>query len=99
VADGRLTVDMTLQPVGPSQTVDVVAAAGESINTVSGEVTRVVNTQQVQDLALNARNFMQLATLIPGAVLLDEDQLAGKSYPARLFFERSPRPLRLVHQR
>ena len=76
VADGRLTVDITLQPAGSSQTVDVVAAAGEAVNTVSGEIARVVTTDQVQDLALNGRNYLQLATLIPGSALLDEDQLA-----------------------
>ena len=76
VADGRLTVDFTLQPGWAVQSVDVVAAAGEAVNTVSGEISRVVNTQQVQDLALNTRSFMQLATLIPGSALLDDDQLA-----------------------
>jgi len=76
VADGRLTVDVTLQPAGSSQTVDVVAAAGEAVNTVSGEIARVVTTEQVQNLALNGRNYLQLATLIPGSALLDEDQLA-----------------------
>src|SRR3954470_5806821 len=30
VADGRLTVDFTLQPAGAAQSVDVVAAAGEA---------------------------------------------------------------------
>ena len=76
VADGRLTVDFTLQPAGAVQSVDVIAATGEAVNTVSGEISRVVNTQQVQDLALNTRSFMQLATLIPGSALLGDDQLA-----------------------
>jgi hypothetical protein len=43
---------------------------------VSGEIARVVDESQVQDLALNGRNYMQLVTLIPGVVLLDEDQMA-----------------------
>ena len=30
----------------------------------------------MQNLALNGRNYMQLVTLIPGAAILDEDQLA-----------------------
>jgi hypothetical protein len=76
VADGRLTVDITLNPAGATETVDVVEAIGEAVNTVSGELARVVNSEQVQDLALNGRNYLQLATLIPGSALLDEDQLA-----------------------
>jgi hypothetical protein len=75
VADGRLTADFKLEVGQINQTVEVTAATGEVVNTVSGEVQRVVDTQQVQDLALNARNYMQLTTLIPGSVLLDEDQL------------------------
>jgi hypothetical protein len=76
VADGRLNVNFTLQIASVGSTVEVIAAVGETVNTVSGEVGRVIDTQQVQDLALNGRNYMQLATLIPGAALLDEDQLA-----------------------
>lgn len=76
VADGRLSVNFTLQVATVGATVEVIAAVGETVNTVSGEVGRVIDTEQVQNLALNGRNYMQLATLIPGAALLDEDQLA-----------------------
>jgi hypothetical protein len=76
-ADARLTVDITLEPGELSETVTVATTAGgETVNTTSGEVARVVDKRQVQDLALNGRNYMQLVTLIPGSVILDEDQLA-----------------------
>ncbi|MBI4909180.1 MAG: carboxypeptidase regulatory-like domain-containing protein [Acidobacteria bacterium] len=76
VADGRVTVDFTLQVGDVSATVDVVEAAGEQVNTVSGEVSRVIDSEQVANMALNGRNYMQLVSLIPGVALLDEDQLA-----------------------
>ena len=76
-ADGRLTVDITLELGEISETVQVTAnSSGETVNTTSGEVARVVDKRQVQNLALNGRNYMQLVTLIPGAAILDEDQLA-----------------------
>src|SRR4030095_13633528 len=75
-ADMRLTVNVTLEPGAVSETVEVSTAAGETVNTTSGEVARVVDKRQVQNLALNGRNYMQLVTLIPGAAILDEDQLA-----------------------
>src|SRR5262249_55352508 len=75
-ADTRLTVNVTLEPGSVSETVEVSTAAGETVNTTSGEVARVVDKRQVQNLALNGRNYMQLVTLIPGAAILDEDQLA-----------------------
>ncbi len=59
-----------------TSTVEVVAAVGETVNTVSGEVSRVIDSEQVQNMALNGRNYMQLVSLIPGSALLDEDQLA-----------------------
>lgn len=76
-ADARLTVDITLEPGQITETVQVTASGvGETVNTTSGEVARVVDSRQVQNLALNGRNYMQLVTLIPGAAILDEDQLA-----------------------
>ena len=76
VADGRLTVDPTLEAGEVSETVTVTAQAGETVNTTSGEIARVVDGEQVQSLALNGRNFLQLATLVPGAPLLDFDAIA-----------------------
>src|SRR5215510_2050970 len=75
VADGRLTVDFELEPGAVTESVTVSASAGETVNTTSGEVARVIDTSQVQELALNGRNYMQLTTLIPGAPLLNDDQL------------------------
>lgn len=75
-ADARLTLDLALEPGQVTETVQVSTAVGETVNTTSGEVARVVDQRQVQNLALNGRNYMQLVTLVPGAVILDEDQLA-----------------------
>jgi len=74
-ADARLTVDLTLEPGQVSETVQIVAAAGETVNTTSGEVSRVIDRQQVQNLALNGRNYIQLLSLVPGVALLNDDQL------------------------
>ncbi|MFN0121355.1 MAG: carboxypeptidase regulatory-like domain-containing protein [Blastocatellia bacterium] len=76
VSDGRLTVDVTLDAGAVSETVTVTAEAGETVNTTSGELARVVDGQQVQNLALNGRNYLQLVTLVPGAPLLDFDAIA-----------------------
>src|SRR5262245_1278333 len=75
VADGRLTVDFGMEPGAVTEVVEVTAAAGETVNSTSGEVARVIDQSQVQELALNGRNYMQLTTLIPGAPLLNDDQL------------------------
>ncbi|PYQ16313.1 MAG: TonB-dependent receptor, partial [Acidobacteria bacterium] len=70
VADGRLTADFALAVGGITEVVEV-TVAGEKVNTVSGEVARVVDREQVQNLALNGRNYLQLASLIPGSPLQD----------------------------
>src|SRR5262245_31841892 len=75
VADGRLTVDFGLETGAVSETIEVSAAVGETVNSVSGEVARVVDHAQVQELALNGRNYMQLTNLIPGAPLTNDDAL------------------------
>ncbi|HEU0251495.1 MAG TPA: carboxypeptidase regulatory-like domain-containing protein [Pyrinomonadaceae bacterium] len=74
-ADGRLTVDLKLEAGEVSETVEIVAAAGETVNTTSGEVARVIDRQQVQNLALNGRNYIQLLSLVPGVALINDDQL------------------------
>jgi hypothetical protein len=74
-ADARLTVDMKLEVGEVSETVEIVGAAGETVNTTSGEVSRVIDQQQVQNLALNGRNYIQLLSFVPGVALLNDDQL------------------------
>ena len=73
-ADARVRADFTLELGAVSESVQV-TAPGETVNTVSGEIARVVDREQVQNLALNGRNYMQLATLIPGSPLLDTNAL------------------------
>jgi hypothetical protein len=72
VADGRVTVDFHMEVGDVAETLEI-TARGEAVNTVSGEIARTVDREQVQNLALNGRNYLQLATLIPGAPLLESN--------------------------
>ena len=74
-ADARLTVDLKLEVGQVSETVEITSIAGETVNTTSGEVARVIDQQQVQNLALNGRNYIQLLSFVPGVALLNDDQL------------------------
>ncbi len=66
--------DFKLEVGGLNETVEVTVES-ETVNTVSGEIARTVDRQQVQDLALNGRNYLQLTTLIPGAPDLNPNAL------------------------
>jgi len=73
---GTLTVDFKLDVGSITDTITVTEVLGEAVNTVSGELSSTIDSQQVQDLALNGRNYLQLVSLMPGVALLDEDQMA-----------------------
>jgi hypothetical protein len=73
VAGARKTVDLTLQLGAVTETVEV-RGVGETVNTTSGEISRTIDSQQVEHMALNERNYGQLVTLIPGAALTTFDQ-------------------------
>ena len=64
VADDR-AVDFALDPGQVQETVSVEASAVQ-VKTIGGDVSGVVTGQQVRELPLNGRNFLQLATLMPG---------------------------------
>jgi len=70
VADGRIGVDFALE-VGAFSEMVQVTVTSETVNTISGEVSRTIDRGQVQDMALNGRNYMQMVTLVPGAPLVD----------------------------
>jgi hypothetical protein len=72
-ADAKVTSNFAL-PIG--QTTEVIQVEGgaiESLNTTSGELARVIDSKQVDNLALNGRNYTQLLTLVPGAVVTNPD--------------------------
>jgi hypothetical protein len=75
VADGRLTVDLRLQIGDSSQTIEVIAAT-EALNSVSAEISQVVDKSQVENLPLNGGAYMELLTLVPGAVITNPDQFS-----------------------
>src|SRR5258706_2750455 len=59
--------NLSLQlPVGAAAEVVEVQPSAVSVETQTGTVGNVVNGQEVRELPLNGRNFVQLTTLMPG---------------------------------
>src|SRR5258708_4859154 len=58
-------VDFTLKPASVSSTVEV-SATEVAVETTNPTLGQVITSEQVADLPLNGRNFVQLATLTPG---------------------------------
>lgn len=75
VADARLNVDFRMEVGNVTETVEVKGSA-ETLNTVSGELARVIDTRQVLNTPLNGRNYTQLLTLVPGAAVTNPDQFS-----------------------
>jgi hypothetical protein len=75
-ADGRISADFAMSIGSLTETVTVEAVRGDTVNRTSGEVSRVVDGETVRSLALSGRNYLELASLIPGAVTTDDDQMA-----------------------
>jgi len=64
VADDR-AIDFVLQPGAVTEDVTV-QATSPLVRTVGGDISGVITGTQVRELPLNGRNFLQLATLMPG---------------------------------
>ena len=58
-----INVKLELGPVSEQVTVE---ASAIQVETTSGDLTGLIQGNQVQQLPLNGRNFMELVTLIPG---------------------------------
>ncbi len=63
--DEHRELDFKLTPASVQTSVEVSATA-VAIQTADATLGQVINTQQVADLPLNGRDFVQLATLTPG---------------------------------
>jgi len=82
-ADARLTVDFSMTAGQISEVVEVTQTSGETVNTTSGEVAKVIDGQQVDNMALNGRNYYQLLSVIPGAVVTADDALDTNLRPTQ----------------
>ena len=65
--DEHRELDFTLAPASVTQAVEV-NATEVAIQTTNSTLGQVITSQQVADLPLNGRDFVQLATLTPGTV-------------------------------
>ena len=63
--DEQRELDFTLSPANVQQSVDVTSTA-VAVETTNSTLGQVINSQQVTELPLNGRDFVQLATLTPG---------------------------------
>jgi hypothetical protein len=72
-ADAKVTSNFTLPLGQATEVIEVQGGAIETVNTTSGELARVIDSKQVENLALNGRNYTQLLTLVPGAVVTNPD--------------------------
>src|SRR5215472_5272962 len=77
VAD-RLGVDFRLKLGATSQRVEVTGATPQ-VQTQSGAISDTVSTQQISQLPILDRNFMELQATVPGAIKVAGDEL-GKSF-------------------
>src|SRR6201984_7710 len=64
--DEHRELDFALAPASVSSTVEVVGNA-VAVETANPSLGQVITSQQVAQLPLNGRDFVQLATLMPGA--------------------------------
>ena len=65
--DEHRELDFTLTPASVTSTVEV-SATEVAVQTANPTLGQVITSQQVADLPLNGRNFVQLATLTPGTM-------------------------------
>jgi hypothetical protein len=63
--DEQREIDFSLNPASVSSTVEV-SATEVAVETTNPTLGQVITSEEVADLPLNGRNFVQLATLTPG---------------------------------
>lgn len=70
----RATINPVLHVGGTSEKVTVVATETPLLNQASSSVGQVIDTQTVQNMPLNGRNFWQLTQLTPGVSYIQGGQ-------------------------
>ncbi len=78
IADRQSTGVIKLEVGGIENTVQITADSAQlQIKTESGEQGTAINNQQLQNLAINGRNYLDLVRLTPGVVATANFQQAG----------------------
>lgn len=78
IADRQSTGVIALEVGSLENTVEVTADAAQLlVKTESGEVSQTINGDQVKNLALNGRNYLDLVKLTPGVISTVNAQTAG----------------------
>src|SRR5262245_21472861 len=78
IADRQSTGVIALEVGGIENTVEVTADAAQLlVKTESGEISQTINGEQVRNLSLNGRNYLDLVKLTPGVVSFVNAQTAG----------------------
>ena len=72
----RARFDVVLSVGNVSEKITVEAAA-PVVNTETGAIGQVVENKKIVDLPLNGRNFVQLASLLPNAVISTSGTVGG----------------------
>lgn len=71
--DQKIRIDVAMRPGAVTETMEVTAQAVE-LDTDSAALSQLVSQQQVEDLPLNGRNFVQLLFIGAGAVTVGGEQ-------------------------
>jgi hypothetical protein len=73
----RLRMDLTLEPGQITEQVTVVAAGAPLLETDTSVRGQVIESQQIEELPLNKRDYTQLVLLVPGTTYNPDQRLGG----------------------
>jgi len=73
----RLRMDLTLQPGDNTETVNVEGAVAPLLETDTSTRGQVIQSQQIEELPLNKRDYSQLVLLVPGTTYNPDQRLGG----------------------
>jgi Carboxypeptidase regulatory-like domain len=73
----RLRMNLTLQPGDNTETVTVQGAVAPLLDTDTSTRGQVIQSQQIEELPLNKRDYTQLVLLVPGTTYNPDQRLGG----------------------
>ena len=89
-----LEANATLQVGSVQQEVSVSAALAPQVNVTQSSLGGLVNDQQIADLPLNGRNFIDLALLQPGVANAVGNSVSGTSLSRSTWYSTNGAPIR-----